>query len=298
MTNSKWTSTAFCTLLLSGALGSGCGDSEKGGDDDASAGEASAGDSAVGGGPSGGRSGAGGTTGGTAPTGGGGASGTSGTGGTTGGGGGTGGMGATGGSASGGGGEGGMNGGMGGAGMGGGGGQRDLTLTISSSFGFDDFGSPGAALAVAVDESSGFALLVALKFQLPYYTGTFQHGAAEEAASGYRVTAPVAPLVDEAAMYPLVTAALTDTAGVRTMPVTVTAVLLEGDFSLSTPEHIYVAHSGTVTLTREDGPYDILEGALSFTEVTDLGSGATIAPNAGTIDLAAFYFEWDTEAQP
>lgn len=59
-----------------------------------------------------------------------------------------------------------------------------------------------------------------------------------------------------------------------------------------------MAHAGTVSLTREDGYYDILEGELSFTEVTDLGSGATIAPSAASIDLAAFYFEWDTEAQP
>jgi hypothetical protein len=291
-----------CSLLV--AFGSGCGNSKEGGDDDASAGEA-----AVGGGGSGGASGGAGATGGAAPTGGAGFSGASATGGTTGGAVATGGTDATGGSGSGAGGKGGT-GATGGSGSGaggksgtggggtGGGGQRDVTLTISSTFGFDDFGSPGAALAVAVDESAGLALVVALKFQLPFYMGSFQHGAAADAASGYRVTAAVAPLVDEAATYPLVTAALTDTAGVRTMPVTVSAVLLEGDVERAPPQHIYVAHAGTVSLTREDGPYDILEGELSFTEVTALGAGATVAPGGRTIDLAAFYFEWDTEEQP
>ncbi|HEX6273061.1 MAG TPA: hypothetical protein VFZ53_08475 [Polyangiaceae bacterium] len=277
MTSSRWTSMGLCAWVLAVALVSGCGDSKNGRDDDSSAGEAGAGGEGLGG-----ASGGAAATGGTAGTAGLGATGGRGSGGTGAGGTGAGGTGAA------------------GAGTGGTGadGQRDVTLTISSTFGFDDFGSPGAALAVAVDASSGFALVVALKFQLPFYRGAFQHGPALEAASGYRVAAAVTPLADEVATYPLVTAALTDTAGVRTMPVMVAAVLLEGDLEGATPQRIYVAHAGTVSLTREDGPYDILEGELSFTEVTNLGAGATVAPSGATIELSAFYFEWDTEEQP
>jgi hypothetical protein len=142
-------------------------------------------------------------------------------------------------------------------------------------------------------------LVTARKFQLPYYTGSFAPGAnAGASAAAYRVAPPVAPLVDDAAAYPIVTTALTDTAGIRTMSANITAILLEGDPQQATPDHIYVARAGSVTLFREDGYYNTLEGKLSFTEVTDLGSGAAVAPSAAKIDLATFYFEWDTEAQP
>jgi hypothetical protein len=176
---------------------------------------------------------------------------------------------------------------------------RDLTLTASTTFGFDDFASPGASLGVAVDESSGFVFVTALKFQLPYYTGSFVPSAnAIASAAAYRVAPPVAPLVDDAAAYPLVTTAITDTAGVRTMSDDITAILLEGDPRQATPDHIYVARSGSVTLFREDGYYNTLEGKLSFTEVTNLGSGAAVASGAAAIDLGTFYFEWDTTEQP
>jgi hypothetical protein len=136
-------------------------------------------------------------------------------------------------------------------------------------------------------------LVVALKYDLPLYTGTFMPAAdAGASAAAYRVTAPVSPLADVAASYPLVTAALTDAAGLLTMMTNnVTAVLLEGDLGQVTPQRVYVAHAGMVTITREEEPIDILEGAFSFTEVTGLGPGAMVAANASTIDLAPFDFE-------
>jgi hypothetical protein len=188
-------------------------------------------------------------------------------------------------------------GGRAGAGTGGGAGagsHREVTLTVSATDGFDYFGSrPGCALGVAVDETAELVLVVALKYDLPLYTGTFMPAAdAGASAAAYRVSAPVSPLADAAASYPLVTAALTDAAGLLTMMTnSVTAVLLEGDLGQATPQRIYVAHAGMVTITREEKPIDILEGAFSFTEVTGLGPGAMVAATTSTIDLASFDFE-------
>ena len=299
MTSLRWTSIG-CVLLLSLATGSGCGnsanndDDESGGGEDATGGEAGTGGGGTtgtggapgtGGAATGGRGGtsgaggAGGTTAGAAPTGGGGSVGTGGAGGTNGGAAGAG------------------TGGRAGAGTGGGAGagsHREVTLTVSATDGFDYFGSrPGCALGVAVDETSERVLVVALKYDLPLYTGTFMPAADVAAsAAAYRVSAPVSPLADAAASYPLVTAALTDTASLLAMMTnSVTAVLLEGDLGQATPQRIYVAHAGMVTITREEKPIDILQGAFSLTEVTGLGPGAMVAATTSTIDLAPFDFE-------
>jgi hypothetical protein len=173
--------------------------------------------------------------------------------------------------------------------------HREIRLTIDDSLGFDEV--PGANLAIAVDESAGLALLVALKFERPFSSGDFAVlGDPLEMAQNYRVAAPVAQIADLVTTYPLLSVATTDTAGIRTMDGEITAILLEGDLQSDAPDAYYVAKSGTVTLYRNDGLYD-LEGALSFIEVSALGPSASAPSEPKSIDLDDFFFEFDVGFQ-
>ena len=52
-----------------------------------------------------------------------------------------------------------------------------------------------------------------------------------------------------------------------------------------------------MTLFREDGPSDILEGSLRMREVTSLGEGAEATSEGEVIQLEPFYIQWDTGDQ-
>ena len=61
---------------------------------------------------------------------------------------------------------------------------------------------------------------------------------------------------------------------------------------------IFAAYSGSINLTREDGPYDIAQGMLTFREITGSGSNARIKDGGEIIKVDDIYILWDTEDQP
>jgi len=95
--------------------------------------------------------------------------------------------------------------------------------------------------------------------------------------------------------YPLLKSAVTDVAGIRTMPGEATVLLLWGDLQSSTPDHAYVATSGKLTLHRLDGPKDTLESTeMSFKEVTSVAADGKVKPDTQSMPAKPFYFEWVT----
>lgn len=172
-------------------------------------------------------------------------------------------------------------------------------LSISATGGFDDFSSPGAAFGYAVDEAQGMILIAALRFDLPLHSKEYALDLnVNEALTGFEVGPVPEVLVDDVAAWPMLAAAITDTAGIRTMAEDAMLILLQGDLTKTAPERIWLASGGgTITLYREDGPKDILEGSASFVEVNGFGQGASSVP-AQIVQLAPFYFEWSTEEQP
>jgi hypothetical protein len=174
-----------------------------------------------------------------------------------------------------------------------------VELDVTDTGGYDDFSSPGAALGFAVDADAGWILVAALKFELPMAEKEFVVSADTAALlAGYDVKPAPNVLADAMAKYPVLAAAVTDTEGIRTMASGAMFVLLRGDVTGAAPEQVFVAHAGLATLLRLDGPEDVLEGALSFVEVTGLGDTAAVVAGGDTVDLAPFSFTWSTAAQP
>jgi len=175
---------------------------------------------------------------------------------------------------------------------------QPLTLVVFDQGGFDDFSSPGAALGFAVDVDQGFVLVAALKFDLPLFEKEFAAtGDVAATLAGYSGGKVPPALADAVAKYPLLASAVTDTAGVRTMASDVALILLEGDLAANAPLHAYVASAGTVKLKRLDGPKDTLEGSATFLEATATAKDGKPKPGGKAIELAPFYFEWDTTKQ-
>jgi hypothetical protein len=165
---------------------------------------------------------------------------------------------------------------------------ESLAFTVSDAGGFDDWG--GAALAWAVDEAAGRALVVGMRYE----TGVGQierEPTCEDpdALVGSWVVGVPESAQDAAARFPLLAGALTTAAGVRSLSEDVGALLLEGGLDSPTPTRIRVATGGTVTLLRGDGG-DALQGALAFSADADrVGGNAEAACDdpvrIGALDL-------------
>lgn len=143
-----------------------------------------------------------------------------------------------------------------------------VTFQATAVGGFDDWG--GAALVYAVDEAAGRVLVVAMNYE----TGVGQiamEPACDEADAlvGQWVVDVPDTAWEDVARWPLLGAALTTDAGVRSISQEVGAILLEGDLAASVPDRVHVSTGGNVTLLRGDGGGDTLQGALEFAALAD-----------------------------
>jgi hypothetical protein len=161
--------------------------------------------------------------------------------------------------------------------------------------GTDDLGSPGAALMVAVDEAAGAGLVVALRFDLPFYSGDFVPGCSVGAtAADYAWGAGNEALAPAAKAWPWLAAALTDTAGIRGLDTAggdtaVAAFLLLHDKDAT---RVFVAAQGLLTLTRLDGKEEIVEGNLAFAEVSEAGPAAAEVAGGDHLRLDDVFFRY------
>ena len=172
----------------------------------------------------------------------------------------------------------------------------DLTLTVSTTGGFDDFSSPGAALGVAIDDVNDTALVIAFRFSLPLYTETFEPGCdLETTIAGYdwgEINSVTAPL---ATAYPWLAPLLTDTAGLLNMDDAMSAFLV---IHTETEDRYFVAKLGEITLTREEGPEDIAVGDLTFVEISEPSAAGNVMHLEDSPEIDSIYFVWPTETQP
>jgi hypothetical protein len=185
--------------------------------------------------------------------------------------------------------------------------RADLTLpalTVAAQGGFDDFDSAGAALGYAVDTANAMTVVAALKFQLPGASYSVVPSC-DAAASARTLTvlpagAPAPSGVDVGG-WPILRAALADTAGLRAITSAALGgvlILIEGDPTQATPTRILVADSGSFTLLRNDGPSDQIEGHnVRFREVDRLGAGAILA-GGRVVEIGYLAFTWPTPGMP
>lgn len=164
--------------------------------------------------------------------------------------------------------------------------------------GFDDFTSAGAALGFSVDDGSNMIMINAFKWNDTFYTGDFVPGDdAAYNANLYEWGKVNSLMTDNVNTYPLLEYALTNTAGIRTsLNEDFIGIILAGDLNESSPDKIYIATRGYATLTREDGPYDIAEGTLEYTEVELVGDSYQVKSESDKLQYK-FYFQWSTQDQ-
>lgn len=183
----------------------------------------------------------------------------------------------------------------------------DYEMKFHEIIGYDDFGSSGAALVIAIDTVQHAALITALKFDLPLYTKNFTPNCNPiETTTGYNWGEMNSITSSIAREYPYISNFLTNTAGIRTMSEEISAFLViesndEDDFEEDKEESeikYFVAIDGEVKLTRLDGPSDILEGELCFIEMDAPTTDAVIAQGALYYSIDDIYIEWDTGNQP
>lgn len=169
--------------------------------------------------------------------------------------------------------------------------SEPVAWSTAQQGGFDDFGSRGAALGYAVDDT-GRILVIGLRFSKPVYQQLFLPSmdglASAQAWSGGGV---VPPMVDDVQALPALEPLLTDTEGLRGMHGDITAVL-------SDPEsgQLWISIGGAIQLTREDGPYDRVEGSLVMRPVTALGEAAQWE-HGSRVSVRAIDLQWDTGEQ-
>ncbi len=170
--------------------------------------------------------------------------------------------------------------------------EGNVILSVTESGGFDDWS--GAALAWAVDETNGRLMVAAMEYELG--VGTIDIVPAcddpDLLAGSWIVDVPPSQR-DAAERYPLLAAALTTAAGVRSLTEDVGVVFLEGDLQSSTPDRAFIATGGEATLLRQEG-YDELQGAFAFTAaITAPGGDATDACDEG-FRLAAIDLDFES----
>jgi hypothetical protein len=170
-------------------------------------------------------------------------------------------------------------------------------INLSETYGFDDYGSPGAALGIAIDNSKNTALIVALKFNLPLYSKSFIPNCNPIETTETYFYSLTNSLTDSLAdNYTYLAPLLTNTYGIRSMDNNISAFLvIKGE----TPEldQYFVAVDGNVTLNREDGG-NILEGDLKFAPITEASENAQLQKNGEAYKVNNIYMQWDTENQP
>ncbi|MBN1337490.1 MAG: hypothetical protein JXB39_16165 [Deltaproteobacteria bacterium] len=150
--------------------------------------------------------------------------------------------------------------------------------------GMDDLGSLGAALTIAVDSVGRAGLVLAFRFDLPFYSGGFTPGCDVEATAQDYAWGAIDPrLAQAASRWPWLAPAFTDTEGIRALESEMAGFLIvlgnHGD------QQVFVAATGRLTLTRLDGKEAVVEGDLAFAEVTPAGSEAEEVPGGDRVRL-------------
>ncbi len=172
----------------------------------------------------------------------------------------------------------------------------DLSFDFSTTGGFDDMENFGHAFGYAVDETSGYILIVSIRFNDfdTFYTGDFSpYYNPETTAANYSWGAVHPAVSNDIDSIPLLGYGATNTAGIHTMQGSLTAILLKGSLSSGTPDEIYIAASGEVSFTREDGPSDEIEGNLNFYQMSGLGQDATLEDGCTLLKVDYLRFTWD-----
>ncbi len=166
--------------------------------------------------------------------------------------------------------------------------------------GFDDTSSPGAALGVAVDDTGNFqALVIGLRFTSitteQTYTPTCN---TNDAITTYDFGETNSVTDDIAGDHPMLTQALTDTAGILAMQHTMNALLVTYDAENGL--RYFLAVGGSITLRRTLGasPENRITGTLNFVELTGATNADDIAEDAELLLLEDIDFTWDTSEQP
>ena len=166
----------------------------------------------------------------------------------------------------------------------------NLDFTVREAGGFDDW--TGAALAWAVDDSAGHVLVVAMDYESGVPRIDLEPACEDpDALVGSWVAAVPPSQAAAAERYPLLGAALTTDAGIRSLSANLGALLLSGDLQSTTPDTLRVATLGTVTLLRGEGQ-DGLQGALEFGARADAVGGDAEVDCDGAVRLAALDLEW------
>ncbi len=167
------------------------------------------------------------------------------------------------------------------------------TFQANVVVGADDLGSSGAAIMVAVDEAAGAGLVVALRFDLPFYSGGFAPGCDVEATAADYAWGAAHPALDIAAeRWPWLAPAFTDTPGIRGLDDGLAGLLLRRVGKEGTTVRTFVAADGAIQLTRFDGKREVVEGSLVLAEVSEAGSGATELAGGEHLRLDDLYFDY------
>ncbi len=150
-----------------------------------------------------------------------------------------------------------------------------LPFTFTATGGFDDWS--GNAVAWAVDEPHGQVLVIAMAYELGTSQISLKAGCDDpDALVGSWVATVPAAARGDVTQYPLLGAAVTSAAGVRSLPVPLGALLLTGDLSGTTPDSVRVLTAGGLSLERGEGADRVL-GALTFGATADaVGGDATV----------------------
>ena len=178
-----------------------------------------------------------------------------------------------------------------------------IEMDMSNAAGYDDFSSPGAAFCVCVDENKNYTVIMAFEFTTPFYTGSFRpNGSVHYTISNYKwgLNNDITDSITN--IYPFLSDFMTNTYGIQTMGNDFAAffVMKIDSTKDNTADslRIFAAYTGSITLTREDGPQDIAKGILTFREITGSGSNARIKDGGEIIKVDDIYTLWDTEDQP
>jgi len=172
-------------------------------------------------------------------------------------------------------------------------------LNIMLAQGYDDFSSEGAAFAVAVDTLHNAALIIALRFNLPFYQGEFNPASdISKTIREYNWNRqnPITQSIVNRWQY--CENFMTDTQGIRTMGVNMAAFLVFRPDSTSLKGKFFIAKSGRLSLTRREGNVDLVEGDLTFAEITSDSTTASVKANGDQLKIEDIYFEFSTTDQP
>jgi len=172
-------------------------------------------------------------------------------------------------------------------------------LNIMLAQGYDDFSSEGAAFAVAVDTLHNAALIIALRFNLPFYQGEFNPASdISKTIREYNWNRqnPITQSIVNRWQY--CENFMTDTQGIRTMGVNMAAFLVFRPDSTSLKGKFFIAKSGRLSLTRMEGNVDLVEGDLTFAEITSDSTTASVKANGDQLKIEDIYFEFSTTDQP